>query len=249
MGAATVHAVESRDLASNLEFWSGRARNDGAGEDPKRRRPPPRRRLVARLSTLASFLRGSRPRFRAPRTGSRPVAAAVLLAGLTAAWLVAGHHAPAPAADGAVSSVRVPSPLPPSTLSKTTTTTATTVPRVRDCAGLSPARREVRCVIDGVDLDVRVLTSASVAGAYRRAAGAAVVTAQSGSPACARGVSDERAWSTAASPDAAVGRYRCRFENGRAAMWWTRGDRLVHAVAPDGDLAGLFSWWRTHPSE
>jgi hypothetical protein len=248
MGAASVHAVESRDLASNLEFWSGRARNDGAGEDPKRRRPPRRgRRLVARLSTLASFLRGSRPRFRAPRTGARPAAAAVLLAGLTAAWLVAGHHAPAPAADGAVSSVRVPSPVPPSTVS--TTTTATTVPRVRDCAGLSPARREVRCVIDGVDLDVRVLTSASVAGAYRRAAGAAVVTAQSGSPACARGVPDERAWSTAASPDAAVGRYRCRFENGRAAMWWTRGDRLVHAVAPDGDLAGLFSWWRTHPSE
>ncbi|HEY5170162.1 MAG TPA: hypothetical protein VIK54_00385 [Acidimicrobiia bacterium] len=225
--------MEGPDLASNLEFWSGRARNDGAGESPKRRRP--------------SMLRGSRPGGRTPRRRSRPVAAALLLGGLTTAWLVAGHRSHAPAAV-ASSGVAAPSSEPLSTV-LASTVPATTVLRIRDCNGLSSARREVRCVIDGVDLDVQMFDSGSVAGAYRRAAGAAVVTPRSGPPACARGVPDERAWSTAAAPDAAVGRYRCRFEDGRAAMWWTRGDRLVHAVASDGDLAGLFSWWRAHPSE
>jgi hypothetical protein len=67
-------------------------------------------------------------------------------------------------------------------------------------------------------------------------------------PACDRGASDERAWSLAAEPGVAVGRYRCSIEHGRAAMWWTRGDRLTHAVASDGDLAALFAWWRAHPA-
>jgi hypothetical protein len=247
--------MERRDLASNLEFWSGRARNGGAGEDPQRRRPSPRRRLLhgpaflrpssLRPSSLRpSSLRGAERGTRARRAGSRPVAAGALLAGLTAAWLVAGHRSHAPASAAAAAGVVAPPSAPPSTLP-----TTTTVPVSRTCGGLSSARREVRCVIDGVDLDVRVFGSGSVAGAYRRAAGVTATAARSGLPACARGVPDERAWSTAASPDAAVGRYRCRFEGGRAAMWWTRGDRLVHAVASDGDLAGLFSWWRAHPSE
>src|SRR5206468_2520199 len=133
-------------------------------------------------------------------------------------------------------------------VSSSTAATTTTVPRTRDCRGLSSTRREVRCVIDGIDLDVRLFEPDTVATAYRRAAGADLAP-RSGSPACARGVPDERAWSSAASPSAAVGRYRCRVERGRAAMWWTSGDRLVHAVARDGDLAGLFSWWRAHPSE
>lgn len=229
--------MERSDLASNLEFWAGRARNGGAGEDPQRRRPSPRRRLLHR----PSFLRGAE---RGMRRRSRPVAAGALLAGLTAAWLVAGHRSHAPASADAAAGIVAPSSAPLSTIP-----TTTTVPVSRNCGGLSPARREVRCVIDGVDLDVRVLGSGSVAGAYRRAAGVTTTPARSGLPSCARGVPDERAWSTAASPDAAVGRYRCRFEGGRAAMWWTRGDRLVHAVASDGDLAGLFSWWRDHPSE
>ncbi len=243
--------MERNDLASNLEFWSGRARNGGAGEDPQQRRPSPRRRLLHRPAFLRpSFHRGTDRGTRARRARSRPVAAGALLAGLTAAWLVAGHRSHAPASADAAAGIVAPSSAPPSTFPRTTT-----VPVSRNCGGLSPARREVRCVIDGVDLDVRVLGSGSVAGAYRRAAGVTSTPARSGTaarsglPSCARGVPDERAWSTAASPDAAVGRYRCRFEGGRAAMWWTRGDRLVHAVASDGDLAGLFSWWRAHPSE
>lgn len=171
------------------------------------------------------------------------MAAAALLAGLAAAWLMAGHGSYPSAATDAPPAVAAPS-----LVSSPTVSTATTVPLSRDCRGLSPTRRDVRCVVDGIDLEVRLFTPASVAAAYRRAAGADVA-ARSGTPACARGVADERAWSAPASPGAAVGRYRCRFERGRAAMWWTRGDRLVHAVARDGDLAGLFSWWRAHPSE
>ena len=65
--------------------------------------------------------------------------------------------------------------------------------------------------------------------------------------------------STVAFPTSAPGRFRiaepprravtAAASSTHAAMWWTHGDRLVHAVGPDGDLAGLFSWWRAHPSE
>jgi hypothetical protein len=216
--------AEARDRASNLEFWSGRNRTGGAGEDRARGRAPFRR---------PSFGRGR----------ARPMAAAALLAGLAAAWLVAGHDSHLSAATDAPPAVAAPS-----VVSSSTVSTTTTVPFTRDCRGLSPARRDLRCVVDGIDLEVRLFTSGTVAAAYRSAAGADVA-ARSGTPACAQGVADERAWSAPASPDAAVGRYRCRFERGRAAMWWTRGDRLVHAVARDGDLAALFSWWRAHPSE
>jgi hypothetical protein len=34
-------------------------------------------------------------------------------------------------------------------------------------------------------------------------------------------------------------------ESGRAAMWWIdEHGVLAHAVASNGDLAGLFAWWR-----
>ena len=171
------------------------------------------------------------------------MAAAALLAGLATAWLATGHGSrPSASADAP------PAAAAPARVSSSTVSTTTTMPLTRDCRGLSPARHVLRCVVDRIDVEVRLFTSGTVAAAYRRAAGADVV-ARSGTPACARGVADERAWSAPASPDAAVGRYRCRFERGRAAMWWTRGDRLVHAVARDGDLGGLFSWWRAHPSE
>jgi hypothetical protein len=183
------------------------------------------------------------------------MAAAALLAALSAGWLVAGHRSHASAEIGApMPPVASTASSPPSaadttkTTTTTTTTTSTTVPRTRDCRGLSTERRELRCTVDGLDLDVRLYSLATVTPAYRRAA-AADGAARSGRPACARGVPDERAWSLPSLPEAAVGRYRCRFEHGHAAMWWTHGDRLVHAVAPDGDLAGLFSWWRAHPSE
>jgi hypothetical protein len=28
-------------------------------------------------------------------------------------------------------------------------------------------------------------------------------------------------------------------------MWWTEGDTLAHAVAPDADIAALYAWWLT----
>jgi hypothetical protein len=130
----------------------------------------------------------------------------------------------------------------------TTVLPPTTVAISETCAGLAPTRPEVRCRLDAIDLDVRLYTSATVAAAYRHASGASVA-ARTGAPACARGLADERAWSAESAPVSAIGRYRCRFEHGRAAMWWTHGARLLHAVAADDDLAALFAWWRTHPSE
>ena len=73
----------------------------------------------------------------------------------------------------------------------------------------------------------------------------ATIAARAGPPACARGQPDERAWSRPETPDAISGRYRCRLEAGRAAIWWTdEHGLLAHAVASDGDLAALFAWWR-----
>jgi hypothetical protein len=113
-------------------------------------------------------------------------------------------------------------------------------PRATDSTGAT-------CV-DGVQLDVRTYAPGTAGAAYRRATGVAALP-HVGPPACERGAPDERAWSLPTEPGVAIGRYRCAFVRGRAVMWWTRGDRLAHAVAADGDLAALFSWWRAHPGE
>jgi hypothetical protein len=238
------------DLQSNLEFWAGRAPNDGAnGEDPDRPRPSFRRRSWRNWRPSIPHLS-----VRSPRR-ARPIAAALLLAGLTTAWLViANRPHGAPVAVGAPSTTSEPptTAQPPATSTTvvlpTTRAPSTTVPVSRDCRGLTSAGSAVRCVIDAVTLDVRLLSPETVAAAYRRATGV-VPAARSGPPACAHGVPDERAWSRPDAPLRAVGRYRCRLEGGRAEMWWTRGSRLVHALAADGDLGRLFSWWRAHPSE
>jgi hypothetical protein len=83
--------------------------------------------------------------------------------------------------------------------------------------------------------------------AYRDAIATGPVR-QRGEVRCARGAPDERAWSRPAHPSRVAGRFACRSENGRAAMWWTDTDRgvLAHAVAPDADLARLFAWWLSH---
>jgi len=107
---------------------------------------------------------------------------------------------------------------------------------------------DAHCVLDGVTLEIRRYAPGTAAAAYRRATGV-TETPHEGPPACERGVPDERAWADGAAPGVAVGRYRCTIENGRAVMWWTRGDRLAHAVAANGDLAALFAWWRVHPTE
>jgi hypothetical protein len=251
--------MESDDLASNLEFWSGRTRNGGAGEETPRRPRAPRWLSLARFSPRRGRL-GTPGR-------ARPVAAAALLAALTAGWLVAGHSShssgalaeppvapvttttPAPAPRAATPTTATPTTATSTTATSTTATSTTgAVPSTPGCAGLAPRRPEVRCVVDAVDLDVRLVPPNDATAAYERATGVHPVPG-TGSPACARGVPDERTWSLATAPVAAVGRYLCRIEHGRAAMWWIQGERLAHAVAHDGDLARLFSWWRAHPTE
>jgi hypothetical protein len=101
--------MAERDLASNLEFWSGRRRGGAATPDPGRPRKPYRRNRIPRLPfrfpsfdvssfrrpsvRVPSFVRRSGGRDpNRPRAKTRPLAAAVLLAGLTAAWLFVGHQ-------------------------------------------------------------------------------------------------------------------------------------------------------------
>jgi hypothetical protein len=263
---------------ANLEFWSGRARAEDPVEVPARParsfgarsgawrafRVPPLRfpRLRRPTFTRPTF---TRPSFRRPawtrpalrlsgRGRLRPIAAAVLLAGLAAAWLVVGHRSHASAGAELTPRTEAPSSAPVRTTSTAgAPVLGVEVPpvaarRTPDCRGLSGSRPEVTCVVDRVELDIRLYASGTAAEAYTRATGAPARPG-AGAPACDRGVPDERSWSEASAPTVGVGRYRCRFEHGRAAMWWTHGDRLAHAVGPDHDLAALFAWWRVHPSE
>jgi hypothetical protein len=222
--------MEQRDLSSTGDFWG-----DGGGTDaPSNLRRPRasayRRPFALRVlrvpdrwipgSGAGSRSRNrqrSRPSARADRSAgrTRPVAAAVLLAALTLAWLAAGHRSRAAGSNAAPAA---PSSVP---------------------ASRSPER---------VRLDVRSYPPGTGAAAYRRATGVAA-TPHTGPAACARGAPEERSWSRPGAPTIAVGRYRCVLEHGRAAMWWTRGDRVSHAVAANGDLAALFAWWRAHPEQ
>jgi hypothetical protein len=107
-----------------------------------------------------------------------------------------------------------------------------------------------RCSVAGIDVDYRIMRPESVSAAYRSAVGSHSVSPGPGraAPACARGGEEERAWSRPATPGRAAGRYACRVEQGRAAMWWTVDDRglLAHVIATDADLTSLFRWWESH---
>jgi hypothetical protein len=105
----------------------------------------------------------------------------------------------------------------------------------------------VSCEIEGVAVDAELPEPGALDTHYRQRSGARPA-ARAGGPACAAGRPDERSWSRPADPTRPVGRYRCRIEGGRAAMWWTdeRGV-LAHALARDRDLARLFRWWRALP--
>ena len=101
---------------------------------------------------------------------------------------------------------------------------------------------EVSCTVDGVRVDARLVGPAEAERTF-----AADPAPHSGPPACAQGRPDERTWSRPDAPVVAVGRYRCRIEGGRAAMWWTdEAGIITHAVAADADLAQLFAWWEAH---
>ena len=162
---------------------------------------------------------------RARRT--RAVAAAALVAVLAGGWV--------PAARRGSSGDLGP---PPATVTMTSTGPAP--------SSVAPAPTTVRRTIDGITIETAALDAAGAARVTDPVAGEETGT---GTPACASGLPDVRAWSRRAQPDRIVGRYRCTFEHGRAAMWWTDGDRLFHATAPGADLAGLFAWWRAHPAE
>ena len=181
--------------------------------------------------------RSSRP----PRPGrTRPIAAGILVAALAAGWLaVSRRAAPAAVAPPVERATTAPaaSPRPASLRAR--------LPRGLACTDVSGADARVECSVDRVQLEIALLGEGADA-AYRRVTGARE-RAVTGPPACAHGRPDERSWSRAAAPGVPVGRYRCTFEHGVAAMWWTDNGLLVHAVAPVADLERLFTWWRTHP--
>jgi hypothetical protein len=169
---------------------------------------------------------------------ARPVAAAALIAVLALAWLAAGHRSRAAGSNAAAA----PASLPASEAA------SPPAPVGGRCASPANSKADVHCTVDGVRLVVRTYPPGTAAAAYRRATSVAA-RPHTGPAACAHGEPDERAWSRPDAPTIAVGRYRCVLERGRAAMWWTRGDRVSHAVAANNDLAALFAWWRDHPQE
>ncbi len=175
------------------------------------------------------------------RTGrARPLAAGLLVASLAAGWLAVSRHASTgarsvePHAPADAPSVAQPASADP---------LRARLPPGLTCTDASSAAPAVRCTIDGVDVEITLLGRGADA-AYRRAAHATTRPAAGGAPECAHGRPDERAWSRPSAPARAVGRYRCTFEHGRAAMWWTDDGLLVHATAPNAELARLFTWWR-----
>jgi hypothetical protein len=248
---------------ADRDFWSGKARGGSVGQDADVPRKPYRSsriaRLKARLPTLPDRpVLPALPGMRPPTGKARPIAAAVLLAGLTLAWLFVGHQSHGSAALTATTATPVPAPVPASTVGSTRASTASPIAdalaavalRTDKCEGLSTKRPHLLCVVDGAIMEVALYTKGTVGAVFRRIAGAPV-PARSGPAACAADKPDERAWSSASAPQNAIGRYVCRIEGSRAAIWWTRGDRLLHVEAGDPhdpDLAKLFSWWLAHPS-
>jgi hypothetical protein len=146
------------------------------------------------------------------------------------------------------------------TTTTTTVATTTSVPAVADagvlrsllgsslaCTDVIAAAPAVHCAGGQNIVDAWLLTPAAALARYRTDAAASIASG-AGAPACASGAADERAWARPSAPSAVAGRYRCRLEDDHAAIWWTDGPLLAHAVAPDRDLARLFAWWRALPS-
>lgn len=216
-------------------FWNGR---------PARSRARPRRRR----------------RIRSGRVGrARTLAAIVLVAGLAAAWITTSQRSSAneptavAASDAPDESVVTGAPITGS--SAEIRRMRSLLPEAARCAETPSSVTEATCSIALVAVHYELVGPAdALRAAYlggvlpELSGGSATLAAGSGAPACARGAEDERAWSRPAEPKRAVGRYACRIEQGRAAMWWTVDDRglLAHATAPDADLISLFAWWRTH---
>jgi hypothetical protein len=209
--------MEARELAARLDTWVGR----GA--------PPP-----------------SRPPARGKRAkkGNRRLAAAALLAALASGWLVLARHHGSSAA---------PLPVDPQLAAPSTVAPAIDTSELRGyldpgavCRDEVAAVPSVSCTLGRVEIDAELVDRAAASQVYVSRSGARIAP-RHGPPACARGAVDERAWSRSGAPAIAVGRYECRVEAGRAAIWWfDEHGIVVHAVSPDGNLSSLFSWWVTH---
>jgi hypothetical protein len=194
----------------------------------------------------------SRSERRSRRVGrARGSAAVALVAALAAGWLVTarmGHGGAAPAS----ASLPVAGSAEVQPHGPALTDLRERVPAGARCVAANGGSA-LHCVLDGIRVEYRSVPAASVNAVYLDSLGGdslggAASRAGSGRPACARGRLDERSWSRISQPQRVAGRYSCRLEKGRAAMLWTVADRglLVHAVAPDGDLASLFAWWLSH---
>jgi hypothetical protein len=124
------------------------------------------------------------------------------------------------------------------------------VPLDAQCHDQDRSSAPMRCSVAGVDVEYRRVTPSAVDARYRAAIGTAPATrgTKAGTPACARGAEEERAWARPGTPNRASGRYACRVEGGRAAMWWTVAEvgLLAHATASNADLGTLFAWWASH---
>ncbi len=183
--------------------------------------------------------RGARP------TRAKPLVAGLLVAALAAGWLLVQRTS-----TNGGGGLAVARPTPPSAADAVpprpadTTALRALLADAGACADLVEPVPAVQCDIDGVHLDARLLAVADASRTYASSSGARI-TPRRGPPACAQGRPDERAWSRAETPLVVAGRYRCRIEDGAAAMWWTDEHGVVaHAVAGDHDLARLFVWWR-----
>jgi hypothetical protein len=218
------------------DFWAGGPRG----------RWRPRSRLRAWRARVA------RP---APTGRARKVTAMVLVGGLAVGWIAtsrAGHGS---------GSNRAETPRPATVTSPVRTDANRSwhalralIPNGARCSAARGPGTEARCSVAGVDVDYRLLGGRSLRAAYLAplapglSGGSMVLGPGSGPPVCAHGGEEERSWSRPTAPRRAVGRYACRIEQGRAAMWWTVDDRglLAHAMSPGADLTSLFAWWESH---
>lgn len=191
-----------------------------------------------------------RPRSVSRRGRLRSLAAAALVAALAAGWLVVrngGRTAPVAVGAGTTGSSTSTVASGPQRKPSTASLRAH-LGDAGHCVDQSGTIPAVRCAIGGVDVDFR-LVGRTVATAYRRATGA-TPRPRTGAPVCAAGRPDERSWARAAAPARVIGRYTCEFAQGHAQMWWSDDHGiLAHAVAPDADLAALFTWWLRHPAD
>jgi hypothetical protein len=184
---------------------------------------------------------------RAQPTRAKPLVAGLLVAALAAGWLLVqrtstnggGRLAVAPTTPPSAADAPPPRPAD-------TTALRALLADAGACADVVEAVPAVQCDIAGVHLEARLLAIADASRTYVSSSGARI-TSRQGPPACAQGRPDERAWSRPETPLAVAGRYRCRVEDGAAAIWWTDEHGVVaHAVAGDHDLGHLFVWWRGH---